>query len=876
MSGLLWLFCIGVLLATGTSQDVTSQARDFLRQFEQDAEVLYHQSALAQWDYNTNITDENAKKMNEAGAKWSEFYTNASKHSEAFNKDSITDPSIKLQLIFLSEKGSAILPAEKYARLNQVLNQMSTIYSTQTVCKSDGSKDCFPLEPGLDLIMAESTNYNERLWAWEGWRAETGKRMRSLYEEYVDLENEAAHLNGYNDYGDYWRGNYETLATDMYAYSREDLIKDVERTYQEIMPLYKELHAYVRGNLQKVYGSHYISDSGCLPAHLLGDMWGRFWTNLYPLMVPYPDKASIDVTPTMVAQGWTVERMFKEAEIFFKSVDLFALNENFWNNSMLEDPKDGRQVVCHPTAWDLGMNDFRIKMCTKVNMEDFLTVHHELGHIQYDMAYSKLPFMLRDGANEGFHEAVGEIMSLSAATPKHLKHIKLLDENFVEDQEIEINFLLRQALTIVGTLPFTYMLEQWRWKVFRGEIPKEQWMKTWWQMKRELVGVVEPVPHDETYCDPPALFHVSNDYSFIRYYTRTIYQFQFQDALCKATGHTGPLHSCDITNSKEAGAKLRAMLELGKAKPWTEALQSITGGTKMDSQPLLKYFEPLFVWLQKNNQVNGRKSTWNTAWSPFSAAESIKVRISLKSGLGDNAYEWNANEMYLFRSSIAYAMSKYYAAMKQDIPFTYLNVHVYNETPRVSFMFYVTMNDSTVVSKLEVEEAVRMSKDRINNIFKLDDNALEFIGIPPTLAAPVEQPITVWLVVFGIVAGIIVVALIVLIVLGHKDKQKKRKSEGDNEAMALNINTNNPEPATCEITQEKTRQINKVFDGKDNKAFNGDDNEAFDGDDNGAFDRNDYEAFDRNDNGAFDRDDNGAFDREDNKASDETDMNTTF
>eukprot|EP00079_Xenopus_tropicalis_P011887 XP_002938293.1 PREDICTED: angiotensin-converting enzyme 2 [Xenopus tropicalis] len=852
MPGLLWLFCIGLLLATGRSQSVTDQARDFLKRFEQEAEVLYHQSALAQWEYNTNITDENAQKMSEAGAKWSAFYTNASKNSEAFNKDDITDPSIELQLIFLSEKGSAILPAEKYTRLNQVLNEMSTIYSTHAVCKPDGSKECLPLEPGLDKIMAESIDYEERLWAWEGWRAGAGKKMRSLYEEYVDLENEAARLNGYNDYGDYWRGNYETLATDMYAYSRDDLIKDVERTYQEILPLYKELHAFVRGNLQQVYGSRYISDSGCLPAHLLGDMWGRFWTNLYPLMVPYPNKESIDVTPTMVAQGWTIERMFKEAEIFFKSVDLFALNENFWNNSMLEEPKDGRQVVCHPTAWDLGMNDFRIKMCTKVNMEDFLTVHHELGHIQYDMAYAKQPFMLRDGANEGFHEAVGEIMSLSAATPKHLKHLKLLDANFVEDQETEINFLFRQALAIVGTLPFTYMLEQWRWKVFRGEIPKDQWMKTWWQMKRELVGVVEPVPHDETYCDPPALFHVSNDYSFIRYYTRTIYQFQFQDALCKAAGHVGPLHTCDITNSKEAGAKLRAMLELGKAKSWTEALQSITGGVKMDSQPLLKYFEPLFVWLQKNNEENRRQSTWNTAWSPFSEAESIKVRISLISGLGDNAYKWDASEMYLFRSSIAYAMSKYYSdVMKQEVSFTFENVHVYDETPRVSFMFYVTMPNNAVVSKLEVEKAVKKSKDRINSIFKLDDNALEFIGIPPTLAAPVEQPFSIWLVVFGAVAAIIVVAFIVLIVLGYKERKTKQKSQGDKEAVELSQNANNPEPATLEITQENTGQMNKAFDGNDNKAFDGNDNKAIDGNDNKGIDGKDNKAFSGNDNKAY-------------------------
>ncbi|XP_075706998.1 angiotensin-converting enzyme 2 [Rhinoderma darwinii] len=790
MSGLLWLFCTLALIGLST-QDVTSDAQAFLQEFQGAAEPLYHQSALAQWEYNTNITDENAQKMNEAAAKWSAFYKNASDFSARYPIDQVTDNLVKLQLIYLGNKGSAILPTDKYARLNTILNEMSTIYSTETVCRPDGSS-CLPFEPGLDRIMLESTDYHERLWAWEGWRAEAGKKMRKLYEEYVDLENEAAKLNKYEDYGDYWRGNYETVTDNAkYKYDGVDLMSDVEITFKQILPLYKELHAYVRSNLQKKYGSDYIDSNGCLPAHLLGDMWGRFWTNLYPLVVPYPDRESIDVTPTMVIQGWTVERLFKEAEKFFVSVNLFPLNKNFWNNSMLEEPNDGRKAVCHPTAWDLGMNDFRIKMCTKINMEDFLTVHHELGHIQYDMAYHHLPMLLRDGANEGFHEAVGEIMSLSAATPKHLKSLQLLPASFVEDdQETKINFLLRQALTIIGTMPFTYMLEQWRWKVFKGVIPRDQWMKTWWEMKRELVGVVEPVPHDESYCDPAALFHVANDYSFIRYYTRTIYQFQFQDALCKAANHVGPLYSCDITNSTNAGNKLRSMLELGNSKPWTEALESITGETKMNAQPLLSYFQPLYEWLQQNNTDRNRTVGWNTAWKPYSN-NAIKVRISIKAALGGNAYTWDSSEMNLFRSTIAYAMSKYFKTVKnQVIEFTAKDVQIYDETERVSFYFYVTMPKEigNIILKSDVEAAVRLSKERINSAFLLNEDSLEFLGIPPTLSAPAEQSVTVWLVVFGVLAGLLVIALVVLLVLGQRDRKMKRKADREKEIQSKDDN----------------------------------------------------------------------------------------
>ncbi|XP_061485415.1 angiotensin-converting enzyme 2 isoform X2 [Rhineura floridana] len=517
-------------------------------------------------------------------------------------------------------------------------------------------------------------------------------------------------------------------------------------------------------------------------------MWGRFWTNLYPLMVPYPDKPNIDVSSAMVEKNWNVITTFKSAETFFASIGLYEMTEGFWNNSMLVEPNDGRKVVCHPTAWDMGEKDYRIKMCTKVAMDDFLTVHHEMGHIEYDMAYSNLSYLLRSGANEGFHEAVGEIMSLSAATPRHLKSLGLLDSTFQEDYETDINFLLKQALTIVGTMPFTYMLEKWRWMVFSGEIPKEQWMKKWWEMKRAIVGVVEPLPHDEEYCDPAALFHVANDYSFIRYYTRTMYQFQFQEALCKAANHTDELYKCDITNSTAAGHQLRDMLALGRSRPWTEALESVTGEKTMNAMPLLHYFQPLLLWLQNNN--TGRQIGWDTAWTPYSD-NAIKVRISLKTALGSNSYKWDNNEMYLFKSTIAYAMRKYFLQVKNEtVAFRSTDIHVSDETARISFIFTVSMPDNVtdLVPLSEVEDAIRMSRGRINEAFKLNDQTLEFVGVPPTLAPPYESPVTVWLIVFGVIIGLVVVGAIVLIITGQRDRIKKRRAAADELVQTATVN----------------------------------------------------------------------------------------
>uniref|UniRef100_A0A673UPR4 Angiotensin-converting enzyme n=1 Tax=Suricata suricatta TaxID=37032 RepID=A0A673UPR4_SURSU len=781
MSGSFWLL-LSFAALTAAQSTTEELAKTFLEQFNHEAQELSYLSSVASWNYNTNITDENVKQMNEAGAKWSAFYEEQSKRAKAYPLAEIQNTTVKRQLQALQQSGSSVLSPEK-GQLNTILNAMSTIYSTGKACNPNNPQECLFLEPGLDNIMENSRDYNERLWAWEGWRAEVGKQLRPLYEEYVALKNEMARANNYEDYGDYWRGDYEEEGADGYNYSRSQLIKDVERTFTQIKPLYVHLHAYVRRKLMATYPSH-ISPTGCLPAHLLGDMWGRFWTNLYPLTVPFGDKPNIDVTDAMVNQGWDARRIFREAEKFFVSVGLPSMTQGFWDNSMLTEPGDGRKVVCHPTAWDLGKGDFRIKMCTKVTMDDFLTAHHEMGHIQYDMAYNAQPFLLRNGANEGFHEAVGEIMSLSAATPNHLKTIGLLSPAFSEDSETEINFLLKQALTIVGTLPFTYMLEKWRWMVFKGEIPKEQWMQKWWEMKRDIVGVVEPVPHDETYCDPASLFHVANDYSFIRYYTRTIYQFQFQEALCRIAKHQGPLHKCDISNSTEAGKKLLQMLSLGKSKPWTYALEQVVGAKNMDERPLLNYFEPLFTWLKEQNRNSF--VGWNTEWFPH-ADQSIKVRISLKSALGEKAYEWNDNEMYLFRSSIAYAMREYFnKEKKQTIPFVEDNVWVTNLKPRISFNFFVTSykNVSDIIPRSEVEAAIRMSRSRINDAFRLDDNSLEFLGIQPTLSPPYQPPVTIWLIVFGVVMGVVVVGIVLLIVSGIRSRKKKTQARSDENPYA--------------------------------------------------------------------------------------------
>ncbi|XP_071946990.1 angiotensin-converting enzyme-like [Antedon mediterranea] len=461
--------------------------------------------------------------------------------------------------------------------------------------------------------MATSKDWDERVWAWKGWRDEVGRANRPLYIDYVDLKNEAANILGFSDTGEQWRAHYET----------DTIVDDAKALYEEILPLYKQLHAYVRRKLKKVYSEN-VDLKSALPSNILGDMWGRFWGEIYDVVEPYSDATSVDVTPELIEQGYTALEMFNLSDSFFVSLGLQPMPEPFWAKSMITKPTDGRTVVCHPTAWDFSNRiDFRIKMCTEINMQHFLTIHHEMGHIQYDLQYAPLPYVYHDGANGAFHEAVGEVMSTSVATPKHLKKIGLLD---IEDTDYktDINFLLKQSLDVIGTLPFSYMIDQWRWGVFAGDITPETYTEEWWKMKLDLVGVVPPVAREERDLDATALLHIIYDYPFLRYFLRTIIQFQFYEAMCNASGHQGPLYKCDFYESKEAGKLLGDMLKLGRSKPWPEAMEAITGQREMSAKPLLQYFEPLREWLEEENKRNDEFIGWEKTWRPYDTSSGTR------------------------------------------------------------------------------------------------------------------------------------------------------------------------------------------------------------------------------------------------------------
>lgn len=557
----------------------------------------------AEWNYASNITEENKKKLLEESLIFADFQKEAWKNSTSFAWKGFKDPLIRRWFKKLSVLGKAALPDDKLKELDGLVADMKNIYSTSKVCpyKKEDEECKLSLEPELTDILSKSRNYEELVYIWKSWRDVSGKRVKDKYIRFIELSNEAAKLNGFKDVGEMWRERYES---DVFQ-------QDIERLWEQIRPLYQQLHAYVRRRLIKLYGSEKIRKDGPIPAHLLGNMWAQDWNGLLKDTSPYPEKPSVDITPVMLAKNMTALEIFKISEEFFTSLGLKAMTDEFWKNSIIEKPKD-REIVCHASAWDFcDGKDFRIKQCTSINMDDFIVTHHEMGHIQYYQQYAHQPCVFREGANPGFHEAVGDVLALSVSTPKHLKSIGLLDE-IADDEEGDINFLYSTALTKLAFLPFGYLIDLWRWGAFSGDIKSTELNTKWWHLRLKYQGICPPVNRTEDDFDPGCKYHVPANTPYVRYFVSHVIQFQFHKSLCEAAGHTGPLYKCDIYRSKDAGNVLSQMLELGSSEIWNEAMNIMTGGVtnKMDAGPMLEYFEPLYKWLKEQNkgEIIGWKS----------------------------------------------------------------------------------------------------------------------------------------------------------------------------------------------------------------------------------------------------------------------------
>ncbi|WP_332656828.1 M2 family metallopeptidase [Brevundimonas sp.] len=570
-------------------------AAAFVADAERRLAALSEEAARIQWTRATNITHDTMWLESRINAEYTELQVELANGAARFNEVEVpADVRRKLNLLRLG----IVLPAPNRPGAASELAEITTrLDSTYATGKFEFKGRQITLDEAT-ILMAESRDPAELEALYEGWRT-VSPVMAADYARMVEIANEGSRELGFADTGAMWRAGYD-MEPDAFA-------AETDRLWEQVKPFYENLHCYVRNRLNAKYGDEIQPDTGPIRADLLGNMWSQQWGNIYDVVAPTTGgESSYDLTQLLVSKGYDAEKMVRTGENFYVSMGLDPLPQTFWERSMITRP-EGREVVCHASAWDLdNLEDIRIKMCTQVNGDDFYTVHHELGHNYYQRAYKDQPFLFKNGANDGFHEAIGDFVGLSALTPTYLNQIGLLDT--VPGEEEDIPFLLKMALDKIAFLPFGLMVDRWRWGVFDGETTPAEYNDAWTANMLRYQGLTPPGPRPENAFDPGAKYHIPGNTPYTRYFLAHIYQFQFHRAACQQAGWTGPLHRCSIYGDKAVGERFNAMMEMGQSRPWPEAMRAFTGETGNDASAVADYFAPLNVWLTEQNR--GRDCGW--------------------------------------------------------------------------------------------------------------------------------------------------------------------------------------------------------------------------------------------------------------------------
>ena len=590
------------------AEPTVAEAKTFLDNAEKKIFDLSLDANQASWVQSTHITDDTEAVAARANERMIAEAVRLAKGAVRFDKLTLpADMQRKMKLLKVGLVLAAPANPAESGEVTRLAASLEGTYGKGKYCPetaSGAAKPCMDIE-AVTRVMATSHDPAELLDVWRGWHR-ISPPMRKDFQRFVELSNKGARELGFKDTGAMWRSKYD-MAPD-------DFAREVDRLWEQVKPLYVSLHSYVRWKLREKYGD-VVPVSGAIPAHLLGNIWAQDWSNEYKLVAPADGDKGYDLTDILKKRDTKPLDMVHYGEKFFKSLGFAPLPPTFWERSMFTKPRD-RDVVCHASAWDLdAVEDLRIKMCIDITEEDFTTIHHELGHNFYQRAYNKQPLIFRDSANDGFHESIGDTIALSV-TPEYLVKIGLLDKT--PDASKDIGLLLARALEKVAFLPFGLMIDQWRWKVFSGEIPPDQYNKGWWDLRLKYQGVAPPVARSESDFDPGAKYHVPADVPYTRYFLSYIMQFQFHRALakaagCPAAGSDTPLHRCSIYDNKEAGRRLNTMLAMGQSKPWQMAqlgvvLDDFVADHHLDATAILDYFAPLKKWLDEQNK--GKPAGW--------------------------------------------------------------------------------------------------------------------------------------------------------------------------------------------------------------------------------------------------------------------------
>ena len=574
---------------TLTNEDLEEFLANVESENKKDGPVIYS----ASWISSNFITYDSQKVIADYGTKYTLKSLERSREAAGFDGLDISKENQRMLNIL---KSSFVMPPpldeELASELSEITTSLEAMYGRGEYCFDD--EECYDLE-AFESIIDNSRDPKELLRAWEGWH-EIGKPMKPMYMRMVDIGNQGSVDLGYEGLSDLWFSKYDMPA--------EDFLDDTDRVWSEVKPLYEALHCHVRAKLNEHYGDEVISKTGPLPVHMLGNMWGQSWSNIYDLVYEEkPDSKYIDVTKIINEKSLSEIEMVEYAEDFFISMGFKPLPKTFWERSLFVKPRD-RSVVCHASAWNLDPvnNDLRIKMCIEKNEEDFITIHHELGHIFYYQAYNHIPTVFQAGANDGFHEAFGDLLTLSI-TPDYLVDIGFISKDDADEAKQDpIGLLMKQALDGVVIVPWALMLDKWRSGVFDGDIDESNLNSSWWSLREEYQGINTSYERSENYFDPGAKYHIPGNTPYTRYYLASIMQYQFHEALCNLIDYDGYLHECSIYGNKEAGDRIITTMAMGQSLPWQDAFENLTGTRQLSGKSIMNYYAPLKEWLDEENR----------------------------------------------------------------------------------------------------------------------------------------------------------------------------------------------------------------------------------------------------------------------------------
>jgi peptidyl-dipeptidase A len=599
------LAAAAVLIALGTlscarnqtpPEPAAADAKAFLDNVNQSMLKLGVEANQGGWVQQNFITDDTDALAARANQRYIDAIARFVKEATRFDK---LDVPADERRMFNVLKTSLVMvtpsdPKES-EELTTIMARLESAYGKGKWCTNKADPDtCLNIDD-ITKLMAADRNPTRLREAWEGWHT-ISPQMKKDYARFVELSNKGAREIGFADTGAMWRSKYD-MPPDAFT-------KELDRLWDQVRPLYLKLHAYVRMKLHDKYGD-VVPANGPIPAYLLGNIWAQEWGNIYPLVAVANADPGYSLTDILKRRKVGPLDMVRTGERFYTSLGFDALPKTFWERSLFTRPRD-REVVCHASAWDIDLEaDLRIKMCIEQTAEDFTTIHHELGHNFYQRAYKDQPVIFRDSANDGFHEAIGDTIALSV-TPEYLVKIGLLDK--APDASRDLGLLMKDALDKIAFLPFGLLIDQWRWKVFSGEVKPEQYNKAWWDLRLKYQGVAPPSPRGEEWFDPGAKYHVPDNTPYTRYFLARILQFQFHRALARISACTAPLNRCSAYESKEAGKRLNAMLSMGQSRPWPDALETLTGTRQMDATAIIDYFAPLSKWL--DDQIKGKPVGW--------------------------------------------------------------------------------------------------------------------------------------------------------------------------------------------------------------------------------------------------------------------------